>query len=451
MAGVEEVAQRDGCRRRRCAVRAGFPIEQPARGPVKPADLGQQADEPRVGRPARLREDAGQALRAGIFEPTTVAADRHAHLRLLGRYSEFIEETEQVRVRPPVVHDEPRVHPDRTTVRGRQGVRVRMPAESRVGLVQGHLRRSPQQVGGRQPGHSSAHYCYPAYSHPRVPSRRDGRSPAAIRSRQGFDGERRADGSNLDSWSLAAAATHRLDSWSLAAAATHRLDSRQMISPADELRPRVAVRSPAAGQDVRGVVLVLPGGRARSTAPASRRHLAYQRMRPFAAAVHAGLGSHGVAVWQLRYRVRGWNGDRRDPVQDARWAIERASAHHRGAPVFVLGHSMGGRTALYVAGDDGVLGACALAPWIEPDDPIAQLAGRLVVIAHGDGDRMTDPRRSRAYAMAAAVAGARVADFTVVGDRHAMLRRAADWHALGLCGGRPRLRLRHAVDGRGVP
>ena len=203
-----------------------------------------------------------------------------------------------------------------------------------------------------------------------------------------------------------------------------------MISPADELRPRVAVRSPAADQDVRGVVLVLPGGRARSTAPASRRHLAYQRMRPFAAAVHAGLGSHGVAVWQLRYRVRGWNGDRRDPVQDARWAIERANAHHPGAPVFVLGHSMGGRTALYVAGDDGVLGACALAPWIEPDDPISQLAGRLVVIAHGDGDRMTDPGRSRAYAMAAAVAGARVADFTVVGDRHAMLRRAADWHAL---------------------
>jgi alpha-beta hydrolase superfamily lysophospholipase len=239
----------------------------------------------------------------------------------------------------------------------------------------------------------------------------------------------------LDQWSLAAAATHRLDQWSLAAAATHRLDRWRTARPrmtelSDELRPRVAVRSPAAGEDVRGVVLVLPGGQARSTAPASRRHLAYQRMRPFAAAVHAGLGGRGIAVWQLRYRVRGWNGDRRDPVWDARWAIDRVHAHHPGAPVFVLGHSMGGRTALYVAGDDGVLGACALAPWIEPHDPIAQLAGRLVVIAHGDDDRMTDPRRSRAYSVAAAGAGARVADFTVVGDRHAMLRRAADWHAL---------------------
>ena len=203
-----------------------------------------------------------------------------------------------------------------------------------------------------------------------------------------------------------------------------------MTETADEPRPRVAARSPAAGRDVRGVVLVLPGGRARSTAPASRRHLAYQRMRPFAADIHAGLAGHGIAVWQLRYRVRGWNGDRRDPVRDARWAITRAHAHHPDAPVFLVGHSMGGRAALYVSGDDGVLGACALAPWIEPDDPLAHLAGRLVVIAHGDGDRMTDPRRSRAYAVAAAGAGARVADFTVVGDRHAMLRRAADWHAL---------------------
>ena len=203
-----------------------------------------------------------------------------------------------------------------------------------------------------------------------------------------------------------------------------------MTVPADDLRPRVALRSPDAGHDVRGVVLVLPGGRARSTAPASRRHLAYQRMRPFAAAVHAGLAGYGIAVWQLRYRVRGWNSDRRDPVRDARWAIARAHAHHHDAPVFLVGHSMGGRAALWVSGDDDVLGACALAPWIEPDDPVAHLAGRLVVIAHGDGDRMTDPRRSRTYAVAAARAGARVADFTVVGDRHAMLRRAADWHGL---------------------
>jgi len=203
-----------------------------------------------------------------------------------------------------------------------------------------------------------------------------------------------------------------------------------MTRPAEDLRPRVALRPAAAGHDVRGVVLVLPGGRARSTAPASRRHLAYQRMRPFAAAIHAGLAGHGIAVWQLRYRVRGWNGDRRDPVRDARWAIARAHTHHPDAPVFLVGHSMGGRAALYVSGDDGVLGACALAPWIEPDDPVAHLTGRLAVIAHGDGDRMTDPRRSRAYAVAAAEAGARVADFTVVGDQHAMLRRAADWHAL---------------------
>ena len=60
-----------------------------------------------------------------------------------------------------------------------------------------------------------------------------------------------------------------------------RIAQSRMTASRDELRPRIAVRSPSDADHVHGVVLVLPGGRARSTAPASRRHLAYQRMRPF--------------------------------------------------------------------------------------------------------------------------------------------------------------------------
>jgi dienelactone hydrolase len=181
---------------------------------------------------------------------------------------------------------------------------------------------------------------------------------------------------------------------------------------------------------VSAVVLVLAGGRARSTAPASRRHLSYQRMNPFARVVHRATRDHGVAVWQLCYRVRGWNGADQDPVQDARWALDRIRRKHPDAPVVLIGHSMGGRTALYVGGDDPVVGVCALAPWVEPGDPFSQLAGRLVVIAHGNRDRMTRPSASRRYAADAAAAGARVAHFDVDGDAHAMLRRATDWHAL---------------------
>ncbi|HEY1486530.1 MAG TPA: alpha/beta fold hydrolase [Micromonosporaceae bacterium] len=192
----------------------------------------------------------------------------------------------------------------------------------------------------------------------------------------------------------------------------------------------VSVRPASPGVPVSAVVLVLNGGQSTNTAPASTRNLAYQRMRPFARIVHRDLRGRGVAVWQLRYRVRGWNGAAADPVRDATWAIERIANEHPGVPVVAVGHSMGGRTALYVAGADNVVGVCALAPWIEPRDPVAQLSGRTLVAAHGNLDRMTDPRQTRRYASQAAAIGARVAFFQVAGEKHAMLRRPSAWHVL---------------------
>jgi alpha-beta hydrolase superfamily lysophospholipase len=195
--------------------------------------------------------------------------------------------------------------------------------------------------------------------------------------------------------------------------------------------PQIRVLPPSDGRPVSAVVIVLHGGRAHSTAPVRRNNLAYQRMRPFTNAIHRDTRHHGVAVWQLRYRVRGWNGDNQDPVRDVRSVLRRiADAHPSGLPVVLVGHSMGGRTALYAGGDRNVVAICALAPWIEPEDLVEQLAARLVVIAHGDQDRMTDPGQSRRYAAQAAAAGATVAHFEVIGDKHAMLRRPADWHGL---------------------
>lgn len=100
---------------------------------------------------------------------------------------------------------------------------------------------------------------------------------------------------------------------------------------------------------VTGVVLVLGGGRADSLARGSRRHLSYQRMRPFARTAARAAGPRGIAVWRLRYRVRGWNGDARDPVRDAFWALALAATRHPGAPVVLVGHSMGGMTIMALA------------------------------------------------------------------------------------------------------
>jgi hypothetical protein len=73
---------------------------------------------------------------------------------------------------------------------------------------------------------------------------------------------------------------------------------------------------------------------------------------------------------------------------------------------------------------------CALAPWIVPGEPFAQLRGKALLIAHGDRERMTDPAKSLWFARQAKTVTDRVARFTVEGDGHAMLRRARDWTRL---------------------
>jgi pimeloyl-ACP methyl ester carboxylesterase len=99
----------------------------------------------------------------------------------------------------------------------------------------------------------------------------------------------------------------------------------------------------------------------------------------------------------------------------------------------LVGHSMGGRVALRLADEPDVAGVCALAPWIEPGDPVMSPSGgpgagdrrATVLIAHGDADRMTDPAASAAHA-------ARIgASFVPVpGEGHTLLRHPLLWHRL---------------------
>lgn len=199
-------------------------------------------------------------------------------------------------------------------------------------------------------------------------------------------------------------------------------------------------------RDPVAVVLVAHGGRSQGRDTGARRRLAYWRMVPFARQLEragrrhrTGAGStdarspgapdDGVAVYLLRYRYRGWNGASMDAFRDASWAVGEITRRHPGRPIALLGHSMGGRAVLRAAGGPGVVAVCALAPWLE-GDPVAQLAGRAVLIAHGDRERMTDPAASFDYAVRARRVTDRVARFDVHGDGHAMLRRAADWSSL---------------------
>ena len=195
-------------------------------------------------------------------------------------------------------------------------------------------------------------------------------------------------------------------------------------------RPRLDITGPANGG--RAVVIVLPGGSVSSVAPA-RRGLAYARMLPVAAAIaHAVRDKDDTAVWLVRYRVRGWNepaphGNEAipDPVRDGRWAVAEARRRHPDARIVLIGHSMGGRVGLRLSDEPGVAGVCALAPWIEQDEPARTTRAASVLVAHGDCDRVTDPAASSAYA---ARTGATFV--AVPGEGHTLLRRPIFWQRL---------------------
>ncbi len=200
-----------------------------------------------------------------------------------------------------------------------------------------------------------------------------------------------------------------------------------MTEPSVSVRP---ASGPGTGADrTSAVVVVLYGGKPRSLAPSRPSHLSAVRMVPFARSIHAAGAEQGVAVWTLRYRYRGWNEPVESPVADARWALDEVRRRHGDVPVVLVGHSMGGRTALRVAGDRSVRGLVALAPWLPPDEPVEQLRARSVLIMHGSRDRWTDPRASLDLARrAASVTAVRRVEVTGVG--HPMLRRASVWHDL---------------------
>ena len=203
----------------------------------------------------------------------------------------------------------------------------------------------------------------------------------------------------------------------------------QVTSQTDR-RPGVEVLE--ADGPATAVVLVLHGGKSKSYEPTDPNQLTALRMRPFISLLHRRGRPHGVAVWTVRYRYRGWNGAERSPVADTMWALAEVRRRHGDVPVVVVGHSMGGRTALAVGGDASVRGVCALAPWTEDTDPIIQLAGRTVLIAHGNLDRVTSPRSSREYAKRASQVAARIGYIVVRGDMHAMLFRWRAWHRLAV-------------------
>ncbi len=176
----------------------------------------------------------------------------------------------------------------------------------------------------------------------------------------------------------------------------------------------------------RAVVVVLHGGKADSYERSEPQHLSSRRVNPFVRALAKQGNGEGVAVWKVRYRVRGWNGRDKSPVQDAQWALDEVRRQHGDVPVVLVGHSMGGRAAAHVLGDPSVIGAVLLCPWL-PHEPFDGAFGKRVLLAHGVVDRWTSPRETRDWATAARPLAAALTYVRVRRTGHFMLRRSGLW------------------------
>ena len=172
-------------------------------------------------------------------------------------------------------------------------------------------------------------------------------------------------------------------------------------------------------------VVLLPGGKADSSLASRPWQLANLRMAWLQLALRRRLPRH-VAISRVRYRLRGWNAPREDPVGDAAAVLDRLPIRAR---VILVGHSMGGRVAAHLAERPEVIGVVALAPWWPAGEAERIPAGTRLTTLHGTTDTWTDPMASRRQTERAAQRGVD-ARWTPMPGGHFMIRDVRAWHRL---------------------
>lgn len=155
----------------------------------------------------------------------------------------------------------------------------------------------------------------------------------------------------------------------------------------DQLRRRDPDRQ------TRGLVLLLHGGHESSDAPVRDGLISqgWGQTTSIQRGIWERAAMHGLSTWALRHSVLGWNDDAGGdpaPVPEARRALEVSRDAFGGVPIVLVGHSMGGRTAVRVADDRSVVGVVGLAPWLPKEEPAHNLAQKHLRVAHAKLDHL---------------------------------------------------------------
>lgn len=194
--------------------------------------------------------------------------------------------------------------------------------------------------------------------------------------------------------------------------------------------PRTSLAWDAAPASAAAVTLLLHGGAVEGREPNRAWSHNVARLYPIARAVAAADTPEPLAVARLRFRWRGWNGDERSPVGDTLWALGAVRSRYPGRPIALVGHSMGGRTALHVAEEPDVRLLVGLSPWVEAADPLPARPDLRTVLIHGDRDTICPLWYSRETVERLQADGRHAALIRVARSDHAMLIRARLWSRL---------------------